>query len=91
MLELVRLVGDLQPKAEAAAMWQARAEVLAERLASAESRLLALAAPEASQATTAGQETVSEPSAIRWRAGAISGVVGLVVLLAIVAAWLLTR
>ena len=44
MLELVRLVGDLQTKAEAAAMWQARAELLAERLTAAEDRL-AIAAP----------------------------------------------
>ena len=45
MLELVRLVGELQPKAEAAAMWQARAELLADRLDRAESQLLALTAP----------------------------------------------
>src|SRR4051812_18698928 len=32
LLELVRLVGELQAKAETAAMWQGRAEVLADRL-----------------------------------------------------------
>jgi hypothetical protein len=42
----VRLVGELQIRAEAAAMWQARAELLADRLIVAESQLLALAAPE---------------------------------------------
>lgn len=48
LLELVRLVGELQPKAEAAAMWQARAELLADRLTIAESRLLALTTPSGS-------------------------------------------
>lgn len=50
VLELVRLVGELQAKAETAAMWQGRAEVLAERLATAESRILALVAPVVPQA-----------------------------------------
>jgi hypothetical protein len=40
--ELVALVRDLLPKAEAAAMWQARAEMLANQLEQAQ---LALAAP----------------------------------------------
>jgi hypothetical protein len=47
MLELVRLVGELQGKAESAAMWQGRAELLALRLAAAEEKLKALEAPAA--------------------------------------------
>jgi len=45
MLELVRLVGDLQGKAEAAAMWQGRAEMLAAQLADAREMIRALEAP----------------------------------------------
>lgn len=61
MLELIRLVGELQPKAEAAAMWQARAELLAERLAVAEHRIAALAAPVAPQAEQEGQGEPEPP------------------------------
>lgn len=52
MLELVRLVAELQPKAEAAAMWQARAMMLADRLAIAEGKLDALTAPQQPQEPT---------------------------------------
>jgi hypothetical protein len=64
MLELVRLVGELQAKAEAAAMWQGRAEALAERLALTESRLAALSAPAPAQSPVAAQKTASTPDAI---------------------------
>ena len=50
VVELVSLVRHLQAqlvtRTEAATLWQARAEMLAERLAAAESRILALSAPE---------------------------------------------
>ena len=71
MLELVRMVGDLQAKAEAAAMWQARAELLAERLAAAESRILALTAPPSSVEAPGAPESpdpTMESSAPWWRA-----------------------
>ncbi len=75
MLELVRLVSELQPKAEAAAMWQARAELLSERLAAAESRLLALAAPESppdAPGSTETERTPQEPLArFSWRVDAL--------------------
>jgi hypothetical protein len=45
MLELVRLVGELQAKAEASAMWQARAELLAHQLGEAHERIRMLEAP----------------------------------------------
>ena len=69
MLELVRMVGDLQAKAEAAAMWQARAELLAERLAAAESRVLALTAPQSPQDASGAPEPSDpppEPSPFPW-------------------------
>jgi hypothetical protein len=62
MLELVRLVGELQPKAEAAAMWQARAELLAERLAAAESKIAALEAPKLPTGASTGPQS-AEPAA----------------------------
>jgi hypothetical protein len=49
MLELVRLAGDLQAKAEASAMWQARAELLAHQLGAAEERVRMLEAPTESE------------------------------------------
>lgn len=89
MLELARLVGELQAKAEAAAMRQARAELLAERRAAAESRIPALAAPQSrpdAPAQARSAEPASEPSTPRWRlllpllafrmAPAIAGVLG---------------
>ena len=45
VLELVRLVGELQAKAEAAAMWQGRAETLAVQFAEARETIRALQAP----------------------------------------------
>jgi hypothetical protein len=45
MLELVRLVAELQPKAEAAALWQGRCQVLEARVAALEEQLRALPAP----------------------------------------------
>jgi hypothetical protein len=64
MLELVRLVGELQAKAESAAMWQGRAELLAAELASARATIRALEAPReaptgAPQSRQEGQETAS--------------------------------
>jgi hypothetical protein len=68
MLELVRLVGELQPKAEAAAMWQARAELLAHQLDAAQQTIRALQAPEppetpiASNPGPIGEKPPREPS-----------------------------
>lgn len=45
MLELVRLVGDLQGKVEATALWQGRVEMLASQLADARETIRALEAP----------------------------------------------
>jgi hypothetical protein len=68
MLELVRLVGELQAKAEAAAMWQARADVLALQLEEARAQL-ALSAPtdapkshEDANLTAEAPEPTREPS-----------------------------
>ena len=74
VVELVGLVRDLQAqlvsRTEAATLWQARAELLAERLAAAESKLLALASPqqpvEASGAAQSSDPT-TEASAPWWR------------------------
>lgn len=45
VLELVRLVGELQAKAEAAGLWQGRAETLAHQLAEVRETIKALQAP----------------------------------------------
>jgi hypothetical protein len=45
MLELVRLVAELQARAEAAALWQGRAQVLEAELAQAREQLRTLPAP----------------------------------------------
>ena len=45
VVELVRLVGELQAKAEAAALWQGRAETLAHQRRGARETIRALAAP----------------------------------------------
>jgi hypothetical protein len=81
LLELVRLVGELQAKAETAAMWQGRAETLAERLALAESRLAALQAPQQAQNTTvdaSGSAQTPDPSSggSHPRRGGAPGTVG---------------
>ncbi len=85
MLELVRLVGELQAKVETAVMWQARAEVLAERLAAAESKIAALAAPQEPEIGTPEPSTAeqtpepstepSEPESPWWKRwlAAVSG------------------
>ena len=63
--EVLALVREAQAetiaKAEAAAMWQTRAEVLAIRLEQAERRLLALEAPRPHQTATAARETAEAP------------------------------
>ena len=73
---LVALVRSLQAKAEAAAMWQARADLLAERLAAAESRILALMPPESSQAPLPSRL----PQLAMW-AGALCMLLGTAVML----------
>jgi hypothetical protein len=84
MLELVRLVGELQPKAEAAAMWQARAELLAERLAAAESKMAALEAPRSPTDASTGPHS-AEPTADTFAARLRPLALWLVTALAIVA------
>jgi hypothetical protein len=61
LLELVRMVAELQPKAEAAAMWQARAELLAERLEFTEGRLAALMAPQPPPDASGATESPEPP------------------------------
>ena len=69
MLELVRLVGDLQAKAEAAAMWQGRAETLAHQLAEARETIRALAAPKPEPAPDPFPEPIPPtPNAAPWDA-----------------------
>src|SRR5205823_84005 len=62
--ELVAMIerqqAQLLERTEAAAVWQARAEVLAERLALAESRLLALQAPQNAQDATPDAPTATQ-------------------------------
>jgi hypothetical protein len=73
MLELVRLVAELQPKAEAAALWQGRCQVLEARVAALEEQLRALPPPgvpqDALQRESPGQspEPVQEPAKPRHR------------------------
>jgi hypothetical protein len=61
MLELVRLVGELQAKAEASAMWQARAELLAHQLGEARERIRMLEAPREDSTIV---ETEPEPAPV---------------------------
>jgi hypothetical protein len=92
IVALVDLVRELQTKfedahtviiarTEAAAMWQARAELLGERLAATESKLLALTAPqttvEASTAPESPDPATDTPSPWyrRWRAWLAAGLV----------------
>jgi hypothetical protein len=62
MLELVRLVGELQAKAEASAMWQARAELFAHQLDAAQQTIRALQAPETPIARNLGAIDETPPS-----------------------------
>lgn len=70
VLELVREAqADALAKAEAAAMWQARAELLAGELADARKQLLALQAPQpepAPQQPAVAVEPAEEPSRAPW-------------------------
>jgi hypothetical protein len=61
MLELVRLVGELQAKAEASAMWQARAELLAHQLDAAQQTIRALEAPKSQESAVASNLGPIEP------------------------------
>jgi hypothetical protein len=90
MLELVRLIGEFQPKAEAAAMWQARAEMLADRLAAAKSRMAALEVPKSSLDASTGAQSAAPTTdtfSARLRSLALWGltVLAIVVLLVVVA------
>ena len=89
VVELVGLVRDLQAqlvsRTEAATIWQARAELLAERLAAAESRILALSAPRSPVEAPGAPESPDptpelSPSWWRsWRAWLAAGLVVVVV------------
>jgi hypothetical protein len=70
------LTGQLIATAEAATLWQARAGMLADRLAAVESKLLALEAPPAADSAVAGSGAPEsenptleplEPPSARWR------------------------
>jgi excisionase family DNA binding protein len=62
LAELVReLTADAIAKAEAAAMWQARAELLAHQLAQAEGRVRMLEAPEPQETPVAANLTAQSP------------------------------
>jgi hypothetical protein len=79
------LTGELVARTEAATVWQARAELLAERIAAAESQILALTAPQAPvdvPGSTGPPDPTQEPSTPwwrRWRAWLAAGLVVAVV------------
>jgi hypothetical protein len=90
LADLVRELSQrLAEQTAMTALWMERARVLSDQLA--------LPAPEASQTTTAGQETApvsestTEAPAHWWRSWVVYGVGGLVVIVIAAAAWLVPR